>query len=86
MIPLRLAGVTLPTTRFLFWNVNRKPLGDLIVELAREQAADVLMLAECELEPAELLRKLNPVGQTGFHYAPGQSTAVQVYTSFQRSF
>ena len=40
---------------FLFWNVNGKPLEERIARLARANDVDVLMLAECNSEPEEVL-------------------------------
>jgi len=36
-------------TRFLFWNLNNKPIRHLIKEVARGNDVDVLVLAECEI-------------------------------------
>ena len=40
---------------FLFWNVNRKPLNELIVTLAAEHSVDILILAELREHPGALL-------------------------------
>jgi len=36
-------------TTFLFWNINKQPILELIVSLVREHNVDVLILAESEL-------------------------------------
>lgn len=51
-------------TTFLFWNLNKKPLATSVVELASGQNADVLLLAECSIEPSRLKTALNPKGST----------------------
>ena len=42
-----LKSIPLPTTRFLFWNINRKPLVSAVAELADIHRTDVVVLAEC---------------------------------------
>lgn len=44
---------------FLFWNINRKPLQDLLAVLVREHSVDVLILAECEINDVTLFETLN---------------------------
>jgi hypothetical protein len=48
-------------TQFLFWNINRKPLVSLILELSRQCSADFVLLAESEIPDQELLSALNPI-------------------------
>ncbi len=45
-------------TTFLFWNVKRKPLAKRIARIAAAHSVDVIILAECDLEPDELLEEL----------------------------
>ena len=45
--------------RFLYWNLNKKPLLAQVVALAHEHDVDVLVLSECVLRPAELLLAIN---------------------------
>ena len=45
--------------RLLFWNMNRRGLPTNVAELAWQEKADVLILAECRAEPAALLMALN---------------------------
>jgi len=76
----------LPVTRFLFWNINRKPLGGLIAELAETHRLDVIVLAECAADPNEMLRVLNQRPGEGFHLASGLGTRIVVFTRFAREF
>jgi|ERR1017187_4949163 hypothetical protein len=46
-------------TRFLFWNLNRHDLHGFVARLARQERADIVILAECPTEPAQLLEELN---------------------------
>lgn len=46
-------------TTFLFWNINRKPLEELLLLLLEEHLPDLVILAECEISAAVLRVKLN---------------------------
>jgi exonuclease III len=76
----------LPSTRFLFWNINRKPLADVVADLVEEQKSDVVMLAECDIKPALILRSLNRDPLGAFHISVGVSNAVLIFTRFSREF
>ena len=67
---------------FLFWNINRKPIAPLVARLSRERGVDVLVLAECEIDPMTLLAELNRVGRDNFFFSPGYSERFLVYTRF----
>jgi hypothetical protein len=45
--------------RFGFWNLNQRPLTDLVGQFAREREIDVLALAECRIPAVDLLSVLN---------------------------
>jgi len=53
--------------RFLYWNLNKKPLLAEVVALAHEHDVDVLVLSECELRPAELLLAVNREHERSYH-------------------
>jgi len=75
----------LPVTKFLFWNINRKPLAGLVAELAEIHRVDVIILAECIMTPGTLLRALNrddPV----FHFPEARSRRLAILTRFPREF
>jgi len=76
----------LPVTRFLFWNINRKPLAGLVAELAEIQRIDVVVLAECDTDPSTMLLSLNRSPEAGFHFPTGLSRRVTVFTRFSREF
>ncbi len=46
-------------TRFLFWNLNRRPLAHLVREVALNSNIDMIVLAECTESIFELLVTLN---------------------------
>jgi hypothetical protein len=72
-------------TTFLFWNVNRRPVAELIVSLAMHEHVDVLMLAECAVGPGELLVRLNGVGGSQFHLVESLTRLVMVFTRFPQA-
>ena len=45
--------------KFLYWNVNNKPIEDLVVALAHEHEIDIIILSECEFSLRNLLLKIN---------------------------
>lgn len=73
-------------TTFLFWNTNKKPLQNIIADLAHRHNVDVLMLVESSIQPIELLRQLNSIKDPRYHYAPGECKKVQIFSSFSREF
>lgn len=66
---------------FIFWNLNRKPLTESIVKLARIHGADYLLFAESPYSDAELLNMLNEPGSADFFYLPtGECQKIQIYS------
>lgn len=55
---------------FLFWNVNRKPVQSIIARLANTHGIDVIILTECDINPADLLIALNVADPAEYHYVP----------------
>jgi Endonuclease/Exonuclease/phosphatase family len=71
--------------RFLFWNLNNKPIAHLVKEIATSNDVDVLVLAECEIPIGSLLVELN-AETPDFHFAPGECERIQVFTRFDSGF
>lgn len=67
---------------FLFWNINRKPIASLVARLARERGVDILVLAECDIEPMQLLRELNASGRNIYFFSPDYSDRFVIFTRF----
>lgn len=71
---------------FLFWNINRKPLQDLLAVLVREHSIDILILAECEINDVTLLETLNenqsPKFGIALNYIPSQR--IKIFTTLPR--
>lgn len=70
--------------RFLFWNLNRKPLGDLVAALAEEHDPDVLVLAESHDSPIAWLLRLDASNRRGFRFLRTGCDRVQVFFRFGR--
>jgi hypothetical protein len=75
-----------PTTRFLFWNINRKPLVGAVATLADIHRADVIVLAECAIEPGKVLLTLNKDGTGGFDLPQSLSEQLLIFTRFSGDF
>ena len=75
---------------FLFWNINNKPIEEIIVRLAFRHQIDVLILAECQIEPNTLLPQLNSqqIRRANYFYANTRSYCdrIQMYTRFSDRF
>lgn len=71
--------------RFLFWNLNGKPVSGLVCTLARTHDADVVVLAESLIPANLLLAELNRAG-ADFQFAPGECERILVFTRFHSGF
>ena len=72
----------MPTSRFLFWNLNRKPLAVTVAELAEEHQVDVVILAETDGDVVRLQTALNDVGDADFHLPPSWCPTITIFTRF----
>jgi len=70
---------------FLFWNLYRKPLDRELANLAWHHEVDVLMLAECLLPPARILKALNRQ-RADYFFAPGLYERIRIFTRFSSEF
>lgn len=74
-------------TTFLFWNVNKQPLAQLVADIAHEHRVDVIALAESgEIPPAALLELLNATDVEYFYVLPEGCDKVALYTRFSPNF
>ncbi len=72
-------------SKFLFWNLHRRDLHGFVRNLARQENADVLILAECPTHPAQLLEELN-TELPHYEYAPGNCGHLLFFTRFDPRF
>jgi hypothetical protein len=70
---------------FLFWNINRKPLQDVIAEAAHGLGVDVLLLAESASDPAQMLLRLNLI-KTSYFFIRSLSPRISMYVRFDPTF
>jgi endonuclease/exonuclease/phosphatase family metal-dependent hydrolase len=75
----------LPGTKFLFWNIGRRPLAPLIAELAEEHGVDIIVLAECDVDIAAMLATLNR-RTAAFHFPLSFTKRIAIYTRFSGEF
>lgn len=53
---------------FLFWNLCKNPLQQIIARLAHQLNIDILIFAESDgIEPATILKLLNPPGTSDYY-------------------
>jgi hypothetical protein len=72
--------------RFLFWNLNRKPIQHLVKAIARSNDVDILVLVECEISIGTLLTELNSE-TPDFQFAPDRECErIRVFTRFHSGF
>lgn len=70
---------------YCFWNLNNHDLADLLYDLVEEQNIDLIFLAECNLKPAYVLRKLNKHTNAFYFCAGITCDKIQIYTKFKDS-
>jgi exonuclease III len=72
--------------RFLFWNLNRNPLESTVANLCYQHDVDVLILAECVVPPARLLRELYDRNGVPYHFTHSLCERLVVYTRFSGKY
>src|SRR5207253_1798908 len=65
---------------FLFWNIQKKPLLNRLARLTAGHCVDVLILAECEPESANVLTALNQSPGVSWHYPLPEEPKLRVFT------
>lgn len=73
---------------FLFWNLGRYVLGNLLASIAQHNGADVILLTECQETATDILLALNRGDVSEYYYAPGYGGCerIQVFTRFPDHF
>lgn len=66
--------------RFLFWNINRKPLQNLIASIVGEHDVDVILIAENEIPLVRMLNSLNYGKSRKYTSAFSPNTKIQVFS------
>jgi hypothetical protein len=70
---------------FLFWNIGRRHVPDLIADMAHAQTADIVILAESDIPSTELLLALNR-DSAQYQLPFGICERIQVFTRFHAGF
>jgi hypothetical protein len=67
--------------RFLFWNINKRPLLPQLGRLTAAHNVDVLILAECAMASAQVLQAINAAGGPTFAMAKSVADKLQIFTT-----
>jgi endonuclease/exonuclease/phosphatase (EEP) superfamily protein YafD len=70
---------------FLFWNINGKPIQELIAAAALHFDVDVLLLAENRINPVQILTHLNQAEST-YSLVRNLCPRISIYTKFDSGF
>ena len=71
---------------FLFWNLNRKPLGNAVANIVNRNDVDVVLLAECVVPPVEMLKALTSSAQVPFFVAQSECDKIVIYSRLSKRF
>lgn len=67
---------------FLFWNLNRKPLAHRVAKLATSRAVDIVILAECVIDPEEMSGALRQMTGRQYVLPYSQCEKIMIYCGF----
>ncbi len=71
---------------FLFWNIGKRDIEDLVIEAVYEKEVDVLILAESNIDPSSMINKLNIGQEKLYSLSPGAVINLQIYTRYLPEF
>lgn len=71
---------------FLYWNINRRPIGPQIRALVESHRVDILVLSEFAGSPVSMQQHLNSEPRPEYHYATGNCERVHIFTRFSPEF
>lgn len=66
---------------FLFWNIQKRPIGNLIASIARQRLIDVILVAECD-RPVRILEELNKSYTRQYNYHVNPVPRIEVFSLF----
>jgi hypothetical protein len=70
---------------FLFWNVGGKAIQQLVAAAALSVEADCVVLAECSLNPSQVIESLNQLAPD-YQYAFGECESLMFFAKFDPRF
>jgi hypothetical protein len=65
---------------FLFWNLGQRPLQARLARMATALDVDVLILAECSIDPDSVLTALNGTGGTSYCFPECSDGKIRIFT------
>jgi len=72
--------------KFMFWNINGKPLAALIREIVAAHGVDIVILAECRIAPGEFLRDWRLPDTAPLQHIQILSESIKVFSTFSPDF
>lgn len=69
-------------TRFMFWNIRKKPIGQLVAAASHQYSLDLILLAECK-DSEPILLELNQSTQRPFVHQRNVAGRVDVFSRFE---
>jgi hypothetical protein len=76
---------SVPMISFLFWNLDKRRLEASVSRMAALHEVDVLMLAECRIDPDEMLKSLNSRCSSPYHFPDSESKKIRIFTRLRKS-
>lgn len=71
---------------FLFWNINRNSIEEIISRIVHENQIDILILAESKIEDKDILELLNVGEERVYLPAPGIPIRLRIYSRYTPEF
>lgn len=68
--------------RLLFWNLRKRPIIEIVGDIAAERGTDILLLAEVPTSAAALATDLSRHSQRRYSWVTSPSQRVSVYVGF----
>ena len=71
--------------KLLFWNLNGKPVENLLARVAKVYSPDILFLAECKI-PTNIILDALGSGEIFYKVVPSNCARIRMFTSFDPDF
>ena len=71
---------------FLFWNINKKPLGRSIANIVKHYDIDILILAENPIPDGELRSLLSKGTGNSFYVPQSRCKKISIFSKFSKKF
>ena len=67
---------------FLFWNLAKRPILENVARIVEMRDIDVVMLAECAIDPFEVVAALNGIGSARYAFPRSEGDKLRIFTRF----